>query len=190
MSYENNNQNKQQPDGYLAGFKLLDRYQKDWQQIHSNSVSNFARVKLVSQKIESLEDSADRRIRSLDDLNTCCKSLKTMNDQVSIIENDLIQLEKTIPMIETILTDLRDKKEQQDCANIEKEMEARLNERKRDLLEDSKLRKEKLKWEHNKRLEVHEQKQLEVLDERRHILEKTFEEEKKRYLESNQKNFD
>lgn len=190
MSSDSSCKNEQTSDRHCAGFTLMDHYQKEWQQLHSNSVNNFTRIRMISQRIDSLEKSADRRLQSLVDLDNCCKSLRSMDNQVMSIQNDLIQLEKTIPLIETILTDMRNQYESKSCNRLKSDLEMELEEKLRELSEDSMLRKEKLKSDHKKKLELLEQKQLQDLEERRHILERTFEEEKKRYLESNQHSFE
>lgn len=176
-------QNKQKHDIYQAGFKLLDKYKDEWRNIHANSISNIARVEKVSRGIDSLERESTRRLKSLDELGECCKSLCNLNKQVYDISNDLLNLEKTVPLIEDMLIDLKNHKENSDNEQINIELEHSLGQQINQLRERSMKKREKLKLDHNKRLEAYEQKQLEELDERRVILEKTFEEEKQRYLE-------
>lgn len=165
-----------------AGFKILYRFQSQWENMHFKTENNLSKIGMITDKIDHLERSATRRLQSLDELNDCCKSLGTINDQIRDINSDLIQLERSIPMIESVLMQLKNQKEEQDLRSTLSQMDNKFQADKQAMVDISNARKEKLRTDHNKRIEAYEQKQLQELDERRLILEKAFEEEKQRYL--------
>lgn len=170
-----------------ADFRLLDKFQTQWEQIHIKSEQNVIKARVASKKLASVERKAARHLEALDEFIRSCKCFNMLEENISNIENDLKTLESSFAQIEDLLTILRNHKEHnitvQYVDTLTANSRLQISERKN----ISKSRRDKLKSEHLERVEVFEREQQKELEERRKVLERAFEEEKNRYLENQTK---
>lgn len=172
---------------FNAGSKLLDRFQLQWQQIHSKSVNNVSRAGLAFKKIHSINDSISEMTEALIALNTSHKTLSMLDEQIAKIGSDLTHLDVSMRKIEDLLIILKDKKEQEESKIFMDNLDSLLAQRTKDIQDRTAKRREQIKLDHQKRVENVERILENELDERRRVLERTFEEEKQRYLEEQTK---
>lgn len=170
-------------DDFKAGFKLLTKFQDQWEYIHHKSETNVIKAKHATKKLNSLEESCIKRVDALNCLMTSYRSLSKLDEQIKIIDSDLRLLESTFPQIEDLLIVLKNHNENITTSQTIETMKANLETQMREEKCLSDARREKLNNEHRERVEAFEMEQQRQLDERRQILEKAFEEEKSRYLQ-------
>jgi len=168
---------------FKAGFRLLTKFQDQWEQIHSNSKRNITKTKRAFTKLVSIENSCDRRLNELDKLTESHRSLAKLDQQIEVLEGDLKTLECYFVRIESALITLKDQKERIEANDalmaIGADLQRQVNQRR--FL--SGARKESLKLEHLNRVAVLEEKQQKELEDRRRLLGEAFEEEKSHYLD-------
>lgn len=171
---------------FKAGFALLDKFQGQWEQIHSTTRKNVVKARVALTKLNQIEDRTTRHLRALDDFIESYKSLPKLEEQIQTIHNDLKTLESSFSKIEDLLIVLRKHKEMRDARQYAIDSELDYQSKVIEMQHGSRERREKLKLDHLKRVEAYEKEQQKDLEERRHILERAFEEEKTRYLEKSQ----
>lgn len=174
------------PD-YVAGFRLLDKFQNQWEQIHSKSEKNVIKAKTAFSKLLLVEQSTARRLQALDELNGGFKLLSKLDDQINNIHSDLEVLEERFVQIEDLLIVLKNNKESNNTAQQLDTLSANYTAQVHEIKTMSRVRRAKMKQDHLKRVELYEKRQQKDLEERRIILERAFEEEKNRYLENKTK---
>lgn len=168
---------------FTAGFNLLDRFQIQWQLIHSKSIDNLSKAKYALSEIKALDKSVSKMADALDELSNSYKSFDQMNKQILNIGNDLQNLELSIRNIEDLLIIAKGHKEELEHRRVMNELDTTLEERTKELHNSSNKRRNQLKLDHNKRIADLERKYENELEERRFVLERAFEEEKQKYLE-------
>lgn len=178
-----NSENQKFTAPFVAGFTLLDRFQMQWQQIHSKSIQIVSKAETASDKIQSIDNGICKMLKAIDDFKVSCKAFKTISDDIAKIGLDLKCLETNMRNIEDLLIILKSRKEAEEFNIFIDGLDSSFDKRTNELRDLSAKRKEKLKQDHDKRVEDFERKLEEELNERRRILEREFEEEKKRYLE-------
>lgn len=174
--------NSLEPDRFTAGFKLLDKFQRQWQQIHSSSQINVNKANLVLDRLDSVERSCARRLQALDNLATAQRTLSKLDGHMQSIHSDLRNLENSFTQIEELLLVLKSHKERADGQQYMDTMERQCDGRVGELVRLSDARKEKLRADHLQRVGAFEEEQQRELEERRALLARAFEEEKSRYL--------
>lgn len=173
---------------FKAGFALLDKFQSQWEQLHSTSKKNVAKARVAVTKLNQIEDHTTRHLKALDYFIASYKSLPKLEEQIQTIHNDLKTLESSFSKIEELLIVLRKHKEISDARQYAIDSESEYQSKLIELQNASRDRREKLRLDHLRRVEAYEREQQKDLEERRHILERAFEEEKTRYLEKAQLN--
>jgi len=170
------------PVQFASGFRLLDKFKAQWECLHRYSESNVSKVQSTVQKLETIEKSCSRQLEALQAFSTGFKSLARLDEQIVSIQNDFAALEATIVKIEESLIQMTQEKEKRDfekyIRSIEGNHEALMQREKI----ESELRRDRLMSEHLKRVQKFEEEQQRELEERRVVLERQFEEEKKQYL--------
>lgn len=165
-----------------ASVKLFDKFQTQWQQIHSNSVNNLQKAKIVIEKLDRLEQNCSERSNALNSFIHGYKSIGELNNQIDNINCDIENLERCFTQLEDNLIILKAYKEWRASEDFINRVEAEFEAKVRDQKALSEIRKDKLMSEHLERVQAFEKDQLKVLEEKRLILEKEFQEDKNRYL--------
>lgn len=168
---------------FTAGFTLLDKFQDQWNQIHSITRRNVVKAKAALMRLDKIERSSTRHLDALDYFITSYKSLPKLEEQIQTIHHDLRVLETSFSHIEDLLIILKRYKEQRDAREYELDLETNYELQVIEMQNASRERRERLKQEHLGRVEAFEREQQKELEERRDILKRAFEEEKTRYLE-------
>lgn len=165
-----------------AGFSLLSHFQDNWHKIHQKSEQNVGKAKKVLHRLVKLEESTKRRKEVLQlFLESSTNSFSDLTRSVKDIEQDMKQLSSQFAEIEQMLTVLQDHHENRACQLFEEEQTA-LQERHLELRsKEFELTKLRLEQEHQARVKHYELKQQAIIDERRRLYEKAFEEEMARY---------
>lgn len=177
----NNNQ-------YTIGFRLLDKFQYQWEQIHSKSEQNVIKANMALDKMNSIDQNTVKHMVALDSFFFNYKSMQKLNEQIDTIESDLKLLENNFGQIEDLLIVLKNFKENLEVKKYVDEMESNYQLQASGQKTLSNVRKERLKLDHLERVEAIEKEQERELQERRKILEQAFQEEKSRYLEKSKTN--
>lgn len=174
-------------DKYTAGFRLLNKFEAQWEQLHGTSERNANKAHIALAKLKGLNQSCSRRLDAINMFNESYKSLSMLEERINNISCDLSKLEEYIVVIEEYLITLKDIEEQNDAnrfiLSINGNHEAQVQQEKI----QSELRKDRLMTEHLKRVQDFESNQQSLLEERRRVLERQFEEEKSRYLDKNKR---
>lgn len=168
---------------FKAGFTLLDKFQCQWNQIHSTTRRNVVKAKTALMKLNLIEAGSAKHLEALECFITSYKSLPKLEEQIQTIHHDLKVLETSFSKIEDLLIVLKKHKEQRDAQQHEIDLESNYELQVIEIQNASRERRERLKQDHLKRVEAFEKEQQKELDERRDILKRAFEEEKTRYLE-------
>lgn len=176
------------PTRFKAGFALLDKFQNQWEQIHSTTITNVGKARTALTRLNFMEDWSARHLEALDRLIASYQSLPKLDEQILAINNDLETLERSFSKIEELLIVLTRYKEERDAQQHAIISEANYERQVLEMQNASRERREGLKQNHLRRVEAYEREQQKELEERRHILERAFEEEKTRYLEKAQLN--
>lgn len=171
------------PDKFTAGFRLLDKFETQWEQIHRMSEGNAEKAKIALTKLNSIDQSCARRLDALNKFMMGCKSLANLDEQINNISCDLKKLESSFIKIEEQLLLLRVRKEQMNAERFIGDVEGNYEAQVKQCKIQAEIRKDKLMDEHLQRVQDFEREQQQQLEERRRVLEKEFEEEKNRYLE-------
>lgn len=177
----NNNQ-------YTIGFRLLDKFQYQWEQIHSKSEQNVIKANMALDKMNSIDQNTVKHMVALDSFFFNYKSMQKLNEQIDTIESDLKLLENNFGQIEDLLIVLKNFKENLEVKKYVDEMESNYQLQASGQKTLSNVRKERLKLDHLERVEAIEKEEERELQERRKILEQAFQEEKSRYLEKSKTN--
>lgn len=167
---------------FTAGFNLLAKFQNQWGQLHSKSEHNVLKVKAVFEVLNSIERSSIGRIEALNEFITSYRSLTKLENQIKTINDDLTTLITNLAKTEELLIVLKKNKEAHDADQYMEDLKSNYQKQKQQIETDSKLRREKIHSEHLQRVTKFEMDREKELEERRQILEKAFEEEKKTYL--------
>lgn len=167
---------------FTSGFNLLAKFQNQWGQLHSKSEHNVAKAKAVFEILNSIERSSIGRIEALNEFITSYRSLTKLEDQIKTINDDLQTLVTNLAKTEELLIVLKENKEANDADQYIEDLKSSYQKQVQQMEMDSKLRREKINSEHLQRVTKFEMEQEKELEERRQILEKAFEEEKKKYL--------
>lgn len=167
---------------FTAGFAVLTKFQDQWTRIHSKSEKNISKAQQTLMKIDQLDKSLSERQAALGELKNSHMSLAKIQNQVDRLAEDMKTLEGCFEKIEDLLIVMKNHKETSDTEiyieNLENDYVARVA----DLNATSQARKNKMKYNHLKRVEEYEREQQKEFEERRQILERAFEEEKTLYL--------
>lgn len=110
---DDNNDDDQRPghEGlFTAGFKILDRYHGQWQQLHTKSENNVRLAGQVSQRLDLLDRVSRNRLDALTSLDVHYRSLVLFEKQLGDISGNLGKLETSIAHIEELLSILRARK--------------------------------------------------------------------------------
>lgn len=169
---------------YTAGFEILDKFQSQWELIHKQTMSNVNKAKMALTKLNSVEQSCTKRLCAMDSFVSSYKSIYQLEEQINNISCDLEKLENYFVKIEDQLLILKARKARLDTERFIKETEKSLEIQIQKETSLSESRKDKLMAEHLARVHDLELMEQQKLEERRQILERQFEEEKKKYLES------
>lgn len=177
-----------QPVQYAAGFRLLDKFKTQWEELHQASESNIKKTQLAIRKIHDMDKKFSIQLESLESFINGYKSLSNLEDQIGNIQGDLTKLEHSFVEIERCLFILTEEKQKRDTDKFLKMCKGNLETQIQREKVDSELRKDKLMSEHLQRVQNFESQQQNELRERRLLLEKEFQEEKNRYLQNKQLN--
>lgn len=168
--------------GLVAGFKLLDKFTAQWEQLHRMSEANIDKSRIVVNKLSLLDNNCRARVDALDSIISSYRSLSELENQISSISCDISNLESIFVEIEKCLSFLTERKEHNDCEEyirqIEGNYEAQVHREK--ILTE--LRRDNLMSEHLQRVQEFERQQQLALDERRRVLTEDFEAEKARHM--------
>lgn len=167
---------------FTAGFNVLDKFLNRWEQLHSRSEKNVAKANKVSNTLASIERSSARQMEALNEFISSYKSLSKLNDQIKTIDGHLNLLFNSLSNIEELLIVLKNDKEVKETNQYMEDLSLNYQQQVQQLQANSKENQERLKLEHLQRVTKFEIEQQSQLEERRRILEKAFEEEKKNYL--------
>lgn len=167
---------------FTAGFKLLSKFQNQWTQIHSQSEKNTSKARHVLVEIDQLDKAFGERQTALDELKNSHKFLVKIQDQIDCLTTDICALEGCFEKIEDYLTVLKSKKESSDTEVYIEKLKIEYEHLAAEHNEASQMRKNNLKSEHLARVDEFDEEQQREFEERRHVLEKAFEEEKTLYM--------
>lgn len=170
-------------DKFTAGFRLLDKFEKQWEYLHQRSENNAIKAKQALTKLNQIELSCTRRLDALDQFVDGYNSLSSLDERINNINCDLKSLEQCFIKIEEHLLSLKLTKEKSDADKFVRNVEGNHGAQVQRLKIEAELRKDKLMSEHLLRVQSFENAEQTKLDERRRVLEKEFEEEKSRYLD-------
>lgn len=167
---------------FSAGFRLLDKFKVQWEELHHVSESNVQKTHSVMSKLDAVGKNCSNQLEAFDIFTQGFKSLSSLEEQINNIHNDLEVLEGTFMKIEECLSTLmRDKVEreaEQFARDCEGNCEASMQREKIHF----EIRKNQLMSDHLIRVQDYESDQQKKLAERRLLLKKEFEEEKNRYI--------
>lgn len=165
-----------------ASVRLLNRFQNQWEQIHSNSVNNIDKARLVVKQLDRIEQSCSERSEALSSFIQGYKSIVDLNNQIDIIICDIQNLERYFIELEENLLRLKSFKEKTATEDYINRVEAEYEAQVRDQKALSEVRRDRLMSEHLERVQAFDKEQLRALEEKRLILGKEFQEDKNRYL--------
>lgn len=172
---------------FAVGFKLLTKFQSQWEQIHAVSEKNVEKAQEALSKLEKLEQKCDRQLQAVEIFISSYKSISKLDEHINDIGTDLKLLEGAFSKIEDLLTVLKNHKENVETNEYVDKMKADFNFRTKEIHRHQNVRKEEIKIDHARRVEDIEREQLAEIELRRHLYEKAFEEEKSRFLERKRK---
>lgn len=167
-----------------AGLSVLKHFQNQWCQIRANSEICSKKGRIVTNEIEKLDIASSKLSNSLELLLVSYRSLSQINELINITYSELSDLQDCFDKLESMLTSATNEKEMKDFEKFKSRLDADISWSIKEKSVQSELNKEKLLAEHNKRLLDVEQKQELIIEERRRLFEKAFEEEKSKYLEN------
>jgi hypothetical protein len=170
------------PEGLVAGFKLLDKFTAQWEQLHRVSETNIGKSKIVVDKLSLLDQNCKARLDALDSISSGYKSLSELENQLSGISCDISSLENTFKKIEQCLSLLAERKERVDCDEFIRQCEGNLEAQIQREQIRTELKRDQLMSEHLQRVQNFEKQQQRALDERRKVLTEEFEAEKARHM--------
>lgn len=169
--------------GLVAGFKLLDKFTAQWEQLHRVSQTNIEKSRVVVDKLSLLDKNCKARLDALDSITLSYKSLSELESQISSISCDISNLENTFVEMEKCLSQLRERKEHLDCEQYIRQCEGNYEAQAQREKIRTELKRDQLMSEHLQRVREFEHQQQQALDERRKVLTEEFEAEKARHLE-------
>uniref|UniRef100_A0A6G1S792 Uncharacterized protein n=1 Tax=Aceria tosichella TaxID=561515 RepID=A0A6G1S792_9ACAR len=170
------------PGGLAAGFKLLDKFTAQWEQLHRVSVANVDKSRMVVDKLSLLDKNFKARLSALNSIISSYRSLSELENQIARISCDINGLENTFIEIEQCLALLGEQKEQNNCDEFIRQCEGDYEAQVQREKIRTELRRDQLMSEHLQRVHIFEQQQQQALDERRRVLTEEFEAEKARHM--------
>ena len=171
------------PEKFRAGFKLLDKFSGQWEQIHRASERNISKSRLALDKINSLGRHSIERLKVLEDFISSYQALSKLDEQITNISCDLNNMESSFIKIEECLSALAMRNEETNCERFIRDYEGNYEALAQREKIQSELARDRLMSEHLQRVQQFESIQQQALEERRKVLAKEFEAEKARYLE-------
>lgn len=170
------------PGRLVAGFKLLDKFTAQWEQLHRVSETNIEKSRLVVDKLTQLDKSCKLRLEALDNFISNYKGLSSLERQISSISCDISNLENTFIKIEQCLSQLAEKRELDNFEAYIRQCEGNYEAQVQRENIRTELKRDQLMSEHLLRVCDFERKQQEALDERRRMLTDDFETEKASHI--------
>jgi hypothetical protein len=170
------------PVGLVGGFKLLDKFTAQWEQLHRVSETNIDKSRLVVDKLSRIDGNCKALKVALGSITSCYKALHELDNQISSICCDINSMENTFRELEECLSLLGQQKEQLECERFIRQCEGEYEANVQKEQIRAELRRDQLMSEHLQRVHDFEMRQQEALDERRLVLEKEIEAEKARHM--------
>lgn len=94
---------EQQPVQFAAGFRLMDKFKSQWEELHNSSEMNVLKAQSVVSKINAIELKCSQQLNAVDSFKQSCQSIPKLQDQIADIQRDLSKLEQNFVKIEECL---------------------------------------------------------------------------------------
>lgn len=160
-----------------AGFNLLAWNQKIWQDCHAESEHNANLADKIGNYLNYVEAFSHRYANSVQEFVAQMDGLKSIEDQIDWVMNDIFTCQRFVTQLESLLTKLNEEKERKMFAQLESDLNVQLNNYKEFKNGELEAVKVRLSNQHFKMMKEVEKKEEMRLKMRQEVFQAAFEKE-------------